>query len=66
MKKVKRLAILAIASVAVSAAVFTSCKKEKAEFATFHVQSHEALKQELISRYGQEQIINQAFAEEGF
>ena len=25
-----------------------------------------ASKQELISRYGQEQIINQAFAEEGF
>ena len=32
----------------------------------YHVQSHEALKQELISRYGQEQIINQAFEEEGF
>lgn len=32
----------------------------------YHVQSHGALKQELISRYGQEQIINQAFEEEGF
>ena len=32
----------------------------------YHVQSHEDLKQKLIYKYGQEQIINQAFADGGF